>query len=313
MSLKYELKLDPKFQPMIVELREFKNRVALADEKAHVAFCVERNNGYRYRYELDVIPGDKANVKMVERLLKSILWVVGGYKIYISGPKDLTDAILDIFSMKGSRAFDVEFMSRVYRNQFEVLVVDEKDVPASKEASIKVGGHLDGCRIGFDAGGSDRKVSAVVNGEVIYSEEVVWFPKTNEDPDYHYNGILESFKTAASKMPRVDAIGACIGERSSRITRMMKELNGEKLDIVLYDKDPVQFIKNALSPAKNVNVLIMDPKENVAMAVADGDQLSLAIGKKGQNVRLASRLTKYRIDVKTSADLKEMGINIGFE
>ena len=207
MSLKYEFKLDPKFQPMIVELREFKNRVALADEKAHVAFCVERNNGYRYRYELDVIPGDKANVKMVERLLKSILWVVGGYKIYISGPKDLTDAILDIFSMKGSRAFDVEFMSRVYRNQFEVLVVDEKDVPASKEASIKVGGHLDGCRIGFDAGGSDRKVSAVVNGEVIYSEEVVWFPKTNEDPDYHYNGILESFKTAASKMPRVDAIG----------------------------------------------------------------------------------------------------------
>lgn len=112
---------------------------------------------------------------------------------------------------------------------------------------------------------------------------------------------------------RVDAIGACIGERSSRISRMMKELNGEKLDIVLYDKDPVQFIKNALSPAKNVNVLIMDPKENSALAVADGDQLSLAIGKKGQNVRLASRLTKYRIDVKTSADLKEMGINIGFE
>lgn len=112
---------------------------------------------------------------------------------------------------------------------------------------------------------------------------------------------------------KVDAIGACIGERSSRISRMMKELNGEKLDIVLYDKDPVEFIKNALSPAKNVNVIIMDPKENVAMAVADGDQLSLAIGKKGQNVRLASRLTKYRIDVKTSAELKEMGINIGFE
>ena len=111
----------------------------------------------------------------------------------------------------------------------------------------------------------------------------------------------------------VDAVGACIGERSSRISRIMKELNGEKLDIVLYDKDPVQFIKNALSPAKEVNVLIMDPKENVALAVADGDQLSLAIGKKGQNVRLAARLTKYRIDVKTSADLKEAGINIGFE
>lgn len=116
-----------------------------------------------------------------------------------------------------------------------------------------------------------------------------------------------------SDNPRVDAIGACIGERSSRISRIMKELKGEKLDIVLYDKDPVVFIKNALSPAKNVNVLIMDPKENAAMAVADGEQLSLAIGKKGQNVRLASRLTKYKIDVKTSAELKELGINISFE
>ncbi len=205
MSLKYNLNLDPKFQPMVVELREFKARVAESSQKATVSLCVERNNGYRYRYDLDVIPGDAANVKMVERLLKSILWVVGGYKIYISGPKDLTDEIVKIFSMEGSRAFDVEFMSRVYRNNFEIVVTEE--VPASVEASIKVGGHLDGCRIGFDAGGSDRKVSAVVNGEVIYSEEVVWFPKTNEDPQYHYEGILDSFNRAASKMPRVDAIG----------------------------------------------------------------------------------------------------------
>ena len=116
-----------------------------------------------------------------------------------------------------------------------------------------------------------------------------------------------------SDNPRVDAIGACIGEKSSRILRMMKELNGEKLDIVLYDKDPVKFIKNALSPAKEVNVIIMDPKNNVALAVAEGDQLSLAIGKKGQNVRSAARLTKYRIDVKTNEELKESGINISFE
>ncbi len=116
-----------------------------------------------------------------------------------------------------------------------------------------------------------------------------------------------------SDNPKVDAIGACIGERSSRISKIMKELNGEKLDIVLYDKDPVVFIKNALSPAKEVNVIITDPKENTAICIADGDQLSLAIGKKGQNVRLASRLTKYRIDVKTTKELKEAGINIGFE
>lgn len=112
---------------------------------------------------------------------------------------------------------------------------------------------------------------------------------------------------------KVDAIGACIGEKSSRILRIMKELNGEKLDIVLYDKDPTTFIKNALSPAKNVNVIITDPKNNVALAVAEGEQLSLAIGKKGQNVRLAARLTRYRIDVKTKEELKDLGINISFE
>lgn len=116
-----------------------------------------------------------------------------------------------------------------------------------------------------------------------------------------------------SEKPKVDAIGACIGEKGCRIARIMKELNGEKIDVVLYDRDPVNFIKNALSPAKNVNVIIMDPKENSALAIADGNDLSLAIGKKGQNVRLASRLTKYKIDVKTSAELKEMGINISFE
>jgi len=112
---------------------------------------------------------------------------------------------------------------------------------------------------------------------------------------------------------KVDAIGSCIGEKSSRILRIMKELNGEKLDIVLYDKDPATFIKNALSPAKDVNIIITDPKNNVALAVAEGDQLSLAIGKRGQNVRLAARLTRYRIDVKTKDELKEMGINIKFE
>ena len=112
---------------------------------------------------------------------------------------------------------------------------------------------------------------------------------------------------------KIDAIGACIGEKSSRIMRIMKELGGEKVDIILYDKDPATFIKNALSPAKNVNVIITDPKNNVALAVAEGEQLSLAIGKKGQNVRLAAKLTRYRIDVKTKEELKDLGINISFE
>ena len=113
-----------------------------------------------------------------------------------------------------------------------------------------------------------------------------------------------------SEDPNVDAVGACIGEKGSRINRITNELGGEKIDVVLYDKDPITFIKNALSPAKDVKVYILDEKKNEALAVAEGDNLSLAIGKKGQNVRLAARLTHYRIDVKNSEQVKEEKIDL---
>ena len=109
---------------------------------------------------------------------------------------------------------------------------------------------------------------------------------------------------------RVDAIGSCIGERGMRIANILKELNGEKVDLVLYDKDASKFIENALSPAKNIHVFITDEKKNEALVVTDNDNLSLAIGKKGSNIKLAARLTHYKIDVKTYDQAKEMGINI---
>jgi len=113
-----------------------------------------------------------------------------------------------------------------------------------------------------------------------------------------------------SEYANIDPIGCCIGERGSRISNIIKELSGEKLDIIKYSEDKEEFIKNALNPAKNVSVYILDSMKNEALAIADGDDFSLALGKKGQNVRLASRLTKYKIDVKNSEQVKEMGINI---
>ena len=111
----------------------------------------------------------------------------------------------------------------------------------------------------------------------------------------------------------VDPIGACIGEKGSRIARIISELNGEKIDIVKYDSDPSVFIANSLSPAKNLTVLVTDVKKNEALVIADDDNFPLAIGKKGQNARLASRLTKYKIDIKTSEQARECGINISSE
>lgn len=112
-----------------------------------------------------------------------------------------------------------------------------------------------------------------------------------------------------SEYSNVDPIGACIGEKRSRITRIIDELSGEKIDLVKYDKDPAVFIANALAPAKNLHVIITDPKKQEAIVVVDDDNFSLAIGKKGQNAKLASKLTHYKIDIKNTEQAREMGIN----
>jgi N utilization substance protein A len=111
-----------------------------------------------------------------------------------------------------------------------------------------------------------------------------------------------------SENEKIDPIGACIGEKGSRINRISEELGGEKIDVIKYEKDPVKFIENALSPAKKAHILITDPKKQEAMAILDNENLSLAIGKQGQNVRLAARLTHFKIDVKSEKEAAEEGI-----
>lgn len=207
--MKFTPCFDNDFYPMSVKLKEFREAVEKSDNKI-LKICVERNNGYNYIYEIKIFSAkdkEAENYGIVERIIKSILWVVGGYKIYICGDDFIFDKIHADYTLSGARAFDVDFMQTVYEKPFEVIKLEEETFPKENKCSVKIGGHLDGCRIGFDAGGSDRKVSAVVNGEAVYSEEVVWFPKTNSDYRYHYDGILTAMKTAASKMPRVDAIG----------------------------------------------------------------------------------------------------------
>src|SRR5574344_309835 len=112
-----------------------------------------------------------------------------------------------------------------------------------------------------------------------------------------------------SENSKVDAVGACIGEHGSRINMIIDELNGEKVDIIKYDKDPAKVIENALAPARDVHVIIQDPKEQTALVIVNDENFSLAIGKKGLNVRLAARLTHYKLDIKTTEQAREMGIN----
>ena len=202
--------LDKGFKPAIIELRKF-NEDVQASEKNRLVIAVERNNGYVYRREFDVFKDgidDERNVFIVERIVKSILWIVGGYKIYIAGSHYIYEQIASFYQNGGLRDFDYHFMSGVYENEVKVIECTYDNIPAEKKSSVPAGGNLKGRRIGFDAGGSDRKCSAVVNGESIYSEEVVWFPKLNSDPQYHYDGIYQAMKTSIEKMGGdVDAIG----------------------------------------------------------------------------------------------------------
>lgn len=196
--------LDKDFIPFGVWSEEY-----LKGAEHPVRIAIEREDGKISVFDT-LIRGEEyaeANYRYIERSVKFLLWAVGGWKIYLSGCDKEADRLAKAYTDSGSRHFDADFMKSVYEKEFTVVACDLEHFPESSECTVPIGGHLEGCRIGFDAGGSDRKVSAVIDGKTVYSEEVVWFPKLSEDPDYQYQGILEAFKTAASKMPRVDAIG----------------------------------------------------------------------------------------------------------
>ncbi len=209
MKLKCDTYLDKGFQPMAIYVRDF--LAELGDQGVTLVIGILRNKGYMSTYATRVYPDgaghDQENREYVERLVKTLLWARGGFKVIIAGSPVIASYIAECYSEGGLREFDRKFMSGVYERPFEVEYADLSQAPVDNEAAAPVGRHLNGCRIGFDAGGSDRKVSAVIDGEAVYSEEVVWFPKLNADPQYQYDGIMDSMKRAAEHMPRVDGIG----------------------------------------------------------------------------------------------------------
>lgn len=205
--------LDSGFRPASLWNRAFTKAVANSGQGVPFAIALERDQNQVAVYETTLFPSgknvewDEANYFYVERLVKCLLWAKGGWKVTVGGSELVGDALKKAYAPGGEREFDAEFMGRVYEQDFSVVSVAYHDIPKAYEKTEAVGGHLDGCRIGFDAGGSDRKVAAVQDGKVLYSEEVVWHPKVNQDPDYHFAGILDSVKRAAEYLPRVDALG----------------------------------------------------------------------------------------------------------
>jgi len=202
-NIKNVPELDKQFIPMSLFTKAF-----LQNAKKPISICVQRNDQLCSVYDTYITGENKeADFLYVERTVKNLLWLKGGYRVIICGDEEIAARIKEAYSKKGIRSFDNEFFTSLYEQEFEVVSKPLSEKPSQNEAPMSVGGSLSGCRIGFDAGGSDYKVSAVIDGEVVYGEEIVWNPKVMSDPDYHYDKIVGALKAAASKMPRVDSIG----------------------------------------------------------------------------------------------------------
>ncbi|WP_191379179.1 ROK family protein [uncultured Flavonifractor sp.] len=318
--VKHVPELDPGFLPLGKFCTAF-----LKDARQPLDIAVERAGGEVAVYKT-FIHGTpdmaEADTYYVDRLIKTMLWYMGGFKVYLSGSKDIYEAMKATYCVGGKRSFDAEFMSNVYEKPFEVVYCDA--VPAEKSNPQAVGRHLGGCRIGFDAGGSDRKVSAVIDGEPVFSEEVVWYPKVTEDPDYHYEGIVSALKSAAAHMPRVDAVGVSSAgiyiENRTMVASLFLKVPKDLFDAKVKDiyiraiRDTFGDVPYVVANDGDVSALAgaMSLEENNILGIAMGT--SEAVGYVDENGNITGWLNELAfapVDVSPNAMEDEWSGDIG--
>jgi predicted NBD/HSP70 family sugar kinase len=202
--------LDPAFRPAVLANRAFRNAVSQSQRPVNVTLALEQTDGTVSHFKTQVFasedPRSAGNFRYIERISRFLLWSRGGYRMHFDGPENLAEALASYYKETPTGKFDSNLVGeRMYDNPLEV--VHTKSPPAERRGAASLGRHLEGCRIGFDLGGSDRKAAAVIDGKVVFSEETVWDPYFQPDPQYHFDGIMDSLKKAAAHLPRVDAIG----------------------------------------------------------------------------------------------------------
>lgn len=263
--------LDPGYIPAVLWNREYRKLAEKSGKQIPVSFAFKRPNGTVSLFKTVMLPHTAEyrdiNVKYAERIIKFLLWMKGGCEVVISNAPELAEDISKIYSPDGERKFDYEIMGEtIYGKTFKVTAVDAADAPEEKEIQIQLGGHIDGCRIGFDLGGSDRKCAAVIDGKVVHTEEVVWDPYFQKDPEYHKAGIRDSLRRAAEKLPRVDAIGGSAAgvyvDNHPRIASLFRGISKEdfaKHIIPLFDEIAKEY---------NVPFIVANDGEVTALAGA---------------------------------------------
>jgi predicted NBD/HSP70 family sugar kinase len=202
--------LDPGFRPAVLTRRAFSQLAQSSGNCVPLRIALEQADGSVFHHKTEILPAGHpqaaTNFHHVERVVKFLLWSRGGFRVYVDGPATLGKRLGEYYRESATGQFDADVMgNRIYERPFQVVTTP--DLPSARSSSTPLGRHLDGCRIGFDLGGSDRKVAAVIDGKVVFSEEIVWDPYPQSDPQYHYDGIMDSLRRAAAHLPRVDAIG----------------------------------------------------------------------------------------------------------
>jgi predicted NBD/HSP70 family sugar kinase len=258
--------LDPGFLPAVLFNRHYLETARGSGQAVPLVLGIERERGLVSRFETVVQPNGKAETLLyVERIVKFLLWGRGGWKLHFGGPKVIGDHIRKTYSARGARKFDCEMMALAYGRKFEVALTTAAKVPAAKDMQVAAGGHLKGCRIGFDLGASDYKVSAVIDGEAVFTQETPWDPKNQADPEYHYHHISAALHRAAACMPRVDAIGGSsagiIVDNEIRVASLLRAIPKK-----LFPQAAAVFKR--IQKEWNVPVVVMNDGDVTALAGA---------------------------------------------
>ena len=277
--------LDSGFHPAALWNRAYRTKVRESGGDPLI-IALERGQDAVSVYQTRILPhrGELAslNNRCVERILKFLLWQKGGHRIAIAGNRAIAEYLRGVYSASGTRAFDYEFMGqRVYKAPCAIESVALDEAPRASEKAVPLGRHFDGCRIGFDLGGSDRKSAAMIDGSIVFSEEIAWDPYYQTDPSYHFDGIDDSLRRAAAHLPRVDAIGGSAAgvyiDSEPRVASIFRGLTAEQ-----FESCARPIFHRLRERWNNVPFLVVNDGEVAAlgasMAIEDNAVLGISMG-----------------------------------
>ena len=264
--------LEPGFRPAVLEHRFFRAAVQASGRAKPLKLAVATPSGQIVTVETAVYGSpdeaeSAANIRHAERLVKSLLWIAGGSRIIVAGSEAVAAALAKIYAPDGERAFDFASMTKIYETPLAVDFVPYEEAPSSCEPQAGLGRHFEGCRVGFDLGASDRKCAALLDGRLVFSEEVVWDPSKQPDPAWHRAGINDSIRRAAAHLPRIDAIGgSAAGVYINNRVRMASLFRSVPAD--RFEQEAAPVFELIRSDWKGVPFAVVNDGEAAALAAS---------------------------------------------